>query len=214
MLQSQEQHEQRRPVPRRETSPAIGGVGRCSGVCAPVTEAETTAWPPPPHAPEAHSEDAAARRERRVLRPGGTATDAPPPPPPLPDDDDESQPFMERFAAESAAWQSLSDAKETLRGSSESVWRARDLPSCGFTEQFLGCMRELDAAADGALSAAGGAATFLDIGAAPGGFSLHLLGRGLRGVGVTLRPQPGAHDVRRGRRTGAAALVGRARGTR
>ena len=47
--------------------------------------------------------------------------------------------------------------------------------------------------ADGARRGGGGGgsgATFLDLGCAPGGFSLHLLGRGLRGVGVTLRPEP------------------------
>lgn len=38
---------------------------------------------------------------------------------------------------------------------------------------------------------------FLDIGCAPGGFAIHLLSKGLRGVGITLPSQPGAHDMDR-----------------
>ena len=39
--------------------------------------------------------------------------------------------------------------------------------------------------------------TFLDLGCAPGGFSMYLLESGLRGVGATLRPQPGFHAMDR-----------------
>ena len=121
-------------------------------------------------------------------------------------DDDDEEPFVTKYTASSAVWQRLQAAKSRLLAAPESVWKARALPKTGFTDQFRGCLAELDHATGERLSlgasgrrtdGGGGGATFLDLGCAPGGFSLHLLGKGLRGVGATLAPKPGFHAMDR-----------------
>ena len=118
-------------------------------------------------------------------------------------DVEDEEPFVAKYTASSPAWQRLQEAKSRLLASPESVWKSRALPKTSFTDQFRGCMAELDTAtgsrlslgANGRPGSDGSNATFLDLGCAPGGFSLHLLGRGLRGVGATLAPKPGFHAM-------------------
>ena len=98
--------------------------------------------------------------------------------------------FIQNANQHSLAWQALGAAKQALRDAGPSAWAQRDQPVLGFTEQFAACLAELDKSCGGTLTTQH--STFLDLGAAPGGFSLHLLKAGLSGVGVTL---PETHAV-------------------
>ena len=160
----------------------MGAVGRCEG----ASEATCVLMEVPDLRKKEGQEPLVAKR--RSLRPGAGRPERVKPPLAS---DDATEVFRERFEVVSEAWRELSEGKNLLRSLDDDAWRKRELPSAGFTEQFYGCCRELDEA--GNLTERH--LTFLDLGCAPGGFSLYFLEKGLTGVGVTLPAAPGFHAV-------------------